>query len=91
MKICVNVRTLEMQLRKAINDKSELVIVEYGKQYMSFDNPNALIPMETAKRSKDDYYGKFHPDQWNNILKFLMQLEDQRPEILMSQISKYFN
>ncbi len=106
MTICVSTRTLQMQIRKALDSKVETFCVGYKSQYISFDGISDRIPLMTSSRHKDDYIGKVQPDQWFKILEFLKQFEEQpmvmefthymhtdvheRPEIMISQISKRF-
>ena len=106
MKICVSSKTLQMQIRRALDNKVETFCVGYKNQYISFDGISEVIPLMTSDRHKDDYIGKMQPGQWFKILEFLRQFEDQPmvmefthymhtevhkfPEIIISQISKKF-
>jgi len=106
MKIVVSSRTLQMQVRKALDNKSEVFTVGYKDQCITFSGIDDAIPLMTTARAKDDYIGRIQPDQWFKIFKFIDQLQEQpivlefthymhtdiheKPEILMSQITKLF-
>ena len=81
MKICVSSRTLEMQIKKAISSKAELVHFSYKEECLYFvgGEENNIPVQAMAKKSsrEDDYLANFHPDQWNKILELLMSIQEQ--------------
>lgn len=106
MKICVSSKTLQLQVKKALQEHCELFVVGYANQYISFVGIDEKIPLLTKNRIKDDYIGRIDIKQWSDILYFLSQLEEQPivmefthymhieihefPEIEIRQITKRF-
>lgn len=77
MKICVSSKTLQEQIKKALESHLELFVVEYGNQYISFVGMEEKVPLLTRNKVKDDYIGRIDVKQWSKILQFLRQFEEQ--------------